>query len=80
LSNVTIGKTQATNDVDITEHFAIDYGGWVYGNEDKLLMWIPSVHWECLHRRSTIWISGKRGTILDLSNFVHGRSWATCIK
>jgi hypothetical protein len=53
--------------------------GWICGSKGELLMWIPSVHREYLHRPSTIWISGKRGTILNLSNFVHGRSWATCI-
>jgi WD40 repeat protein len=79
VSNVTIGNTVTANDVDFTEHFMIDGDGWVYGSEDELLMWIPSVYWEYLHRRSTIWISGKRGTVLNHSNFVHGRSWATCI-
>ena len=38
-----------------------------------------SVQREYLHRPSTIWISGGRGTILGLHNFVHGYSWATCI-
>jgi hypothetical protein len=53
--------------------------GWICGSKGELLIWIPSVHREYLHRRSTIWISGERGTVLNLSNFVHGRSWATCI-
>jgi WD40 repeat protein len=78
-SNVTIRKTETTNDVDFTDHFMINDEGWICGSKGELLMWIPSVHRIYLHRRSTIWISGKRGTSLNVSNFVHGRSWATCI-
>jgi WD40 repeat protein len=79
VSNLTTGKTETTNDFDFTDHSTIDDDGWICGIEGELLMWIPSVHRECLHRPSTIWISGNGGTILNLSNFVHGRSWATCI-
>jgi hypothetical protein len=79
VTNVTIGKTETTNDVDFTDHFRINDEGWVCGSKGELLMWIPSVHRVYLHRPSTIWISGKRGAVLDLSNFVHGRSWGTCI-
>ena len=79
ISYVTIGKTETTDDVDFTEHFIINDEGWACGSEGELLMWIPSVQREYLHRQSTIWISGNRGTILNRSNFVHGRSWATCI-
>jgi hypothetical protein len=79
MSNVTIGKTETTNDVDFTDQSTINDEGWICGIKGELLMWIPSVHRERLHRPSTIWISGERGTILNISNFVHGRSWATCI-
>jgi WD40 repeat protein len=79
VSNVTIGKTETTNDVAFTDHSVINNEGWICGSNGELLMWIPSVHREFLHRPRTIWISGKRVTILNLSNFVHGRSWATCI-
>jgi WD40 repeat protein len=79
VSNVTIGKTETANDVDFTDDFMINDEGWICGSKGELLMWIPSVHREYLYRRSTIWISGNRGTGLNLSNFVHGRSWATCI-
>ena len=82
VSNVTLGKTEPADDVDLTEHFVINDEGWVCGSKGELLLWIPSVHREYLHRRSTIWISGpygKRGTILNLSNFVHGRDWPSCI-
>jgi len=79
VSNVTIGRTETTNDVDFTDHFTINDEGWICGGKGELLMWIPSVHREYLQPPSTIWISGKRGTFLNLSNFVHGRSWATCI-
>jgi WD40 repeat protein len=76
-SNDTIGKTGTKNDVDLTDHFMMNDEGWICGGNGGLLMWIPSVHREYFCR--TIWISGKRRTILNLSDFVHGRSWATCI-
>jgi hypothetical protein len=41
--------------------------GWICGSKSELLMWTPSEHRGCLQ---PIWISGKRGTILNLSNFV----------
>jgi WD40 repeat protein len=77
--NITIGKTETTNDVDFNDHSTINGNGWICGSKGELLMWIHSLHRECLHSPSTIWISGESGTVLNLSNFVHGRSWATCI-
>jgi WD40 repeat protein len=79
VAKVTIQKTETTNDIDFFDHSLINDEGWICGSEGELLMWIPSVHREHLHRPSTVWISGKRGTSLNLSNFVHGRRWATCI-
>ena len=79
MSNVTIEKLETTNDVDFTDQSMINDEGWICGVKGELLMWIPSVHRERLHRPGTIWISSGRATILNLSNFVHGRSWATCI-
>jgi WD40 repeat protein len=79
LSKVVLGKTGTANDVEFTDHSVTNDEGWICGSKGELLMWIPSVHREYLHLPSTIWVSGKRGTVLNLSNFVHGRSWATCI-
>jgi WD40 repeat protein len=79
VSNVTIVKTETANDVDFTDDFIINDEGWICGSKGELLMWIPSAHRGYLHRPSTIWISDQRGTSLNLSNFVHGRSWAACI-
>ena len=79
VTNVTIRKTETTIEVDFTDHFIINDEGWICGNNGELLMWIPSVHREYLYRRSTIWISGDRGTSLNVSNFVHGHSWVACI-
>jgi WD40 repeat protein len=77
--NVTIGKTETTNDVDFTDYSTVNDAGWICGSKGELLIWIPSAHRDYLYRPSTIWISDKRGTKLDLSKFVHGCSWATCI-
>jgi WD40 repeat protein len=79
VSNVILGKTGAPNNIDFNDRSMINDEGWICGSKGELLLWVPSVHRESLHRPSTIWISGKRGTILNLSNFVSGRSWATCI-
>jgi WD40 repeat protein len=70
VSNVAIGKTETTNDVGFTDHFVINDEGWICGSKGELLMWTPSEHRGCLQPPSTIWISGKCGTILNLSNFV----------
>ncbi|KAI0266644.1 hypothetical protein BGY98DRAFT_926325, partial [Russula aff. rugulosa BPL654] len=51
---------------------------WIRGSDDELLMWIPPEQREYLHYPSTIWISGKRKTIPDISNSVRGPDWATC--
>ncbi len=77
--NVTKWKTETKNDVDFTDHSVVDEEGWICGSKGELLMWIPLMHREHLHRPSTVWISGEHETRLNLSNFEHGRSWATCI-
>ncbi|KAH8990555.1 hypothetical protein EDB92DRAFT_1864556 [Lactarius akahatsu] len=57
----------------------IDDDGWIRGDEGELLMWIPLTHRPNLHRPRNIWVAGKHETRLDLSNFVRGRSWTSCI-
>ncbi len=79
ISDVTKWKTETKNDVDFTDHSVINDEGWICGSKGELLMWIPPMHREHLHHPSTIWTSGEHETRLDLSTFVHGRSWATCI-
>ena len=77
--NATTGRTETIRDVDFTDHSTINDEGWICGSKGELLMWIPLIHRAHLHRPSTIWISGEHETRIDISNFVHGRSWATCI-
>ncbi len=79
MSNITKWKTENENDVDFTDHSVVDDKGWICGSKCELLMWIPVMHRKYLHHPSTIWVSGEHNTRLDLSNFEHGRSWATCI-
>jgi WD40 repeat protein len=64
--------------VNFTDQSVIDDDGWICGNKGELLMWIPPLHRTGLHRPSTIWVVGKHETRLDLSKFVHGRSWMRC--
>ncbi len=65
--------------VNFTDQSVINNDGWICGNKRELLMWIPPVHRANLHRPRNIWVAGEYETRLDLSNFVHGRSWMSCI-
>ena len=77
--DVTTGKTETTGQVDFTDQSEINDEGWILGSNDELLTWIPPVHRGNLHRPSHIWVVGEHETLLDLSTFVHGHSWSTCI-
>jgi WD40 repeat protein len=68
-----------TTQVYFTDQSVINKDGWICGKKHKLLMWIPPVHRANLHRPSNIWVAGEYETRLDLSNFVHGHSWTSCI-
>ena len=65
--------------VNFTDQSVINDDGWICGNRRELLMWIPPVHRANLHRPRNIWVAGEYETRLDLSNFVHGPSWMSCI-
>ena len=64
---------------DFTDHSVINEEGWICSDDGELLMWIPLIHRSHLHRPSNVWIAGEHETRLDLSTFVHGHSWTTCI-
>ncbi len=70
------GETETTGQVDFTNQPKINEEGRICGSNDELLMWIPPSYRVGLHRPS---ISGEHETRLDLSTFVHGHSWSTCI-
>jgi hypothetical protein len=71
-------STMTTRPLGITDHFIINEG-WICGSNGELLIWIPSIHRTHLHRPSNVWVTGVYETRMDLSTFVHGYSWATCI-
>jgi WD40 repeat protein len=62
--------------IQFTDQPSIDNDGWLHGEENELVLWIPELHRPCLHRPSTIWIAGKHETRLDLSDFAYGLNWA----
>jgi WD40 repeat protein len=64
-------------EIHFTDQSVINSDGWIYGDEEKLILWIPELHRPCLHRPSTIWIAGEHETRLDFSKFVYGSNWAT---
>ncbi|KAF8268106.1 WD40-repeat-containing domain protein [Lactarius quietus] len=72
-------ETEITEQVSFISQSKIDYEGWICGPNDELLMWIPPLHRTGLHRPSNVWVADKHETCLDLSTFVHGHSWNTCI-
>ncbi len=77
--NATTGHTETTRHVYFTDHSVINEEGWICGSRGELLMWIPLPHRAHLHRPSNIWVTGEYETRIDLSTFMHGHSWATCI-
>lgn len=77
--NTTAGNTETTRHVDFTDHSVVNKEGWICGRNGELLIWIPETHRANLHHPSNIWVAGKNETRLDLSTFVHGRRWASCI-
>ncbi len=73
------GKMETIKHVDITDHTVVNKEGWICGGKGELLMWVPQIHRPHLHRLGVIWIAGAHETCIDLSTFVHGCSWTTCI-
>jgi hypothetical protein len=76
---IHIGKLRAE---DIESHhfmdkFPINSDGWMYGENEELVLWIPPIHRPYIHRSNTIWVTGKDRTEVDFSKFVHGLNWAT---
>jgi len=53
-------------------------GGWVMGQDNELLFWVPLEHRQvlCLAHVETIW---GRPIKVDLSNFKSGTEWTECI-
>ena len=73
------GNTVTASHAEFTDHSIINEDGWICGSNGELLIWIPLMHRAHLHRPSNIWVGGKYETRMDLSGFVHGHRWATCI-
>ena len=76
-NEVTIRQTNSFP--QFTDYSIINDEGWICGSDGELLMWIPLIHREHLHRPSNVWVAGSYETRMDLSTFVHGDNWATCI-
>ena len=53
--------------------------GWVLGQADELLFWVPPVLRRGLYQpRNTLVIIDEITTQLDLTSFVHGEAWSRC--
>ena len=76
-NEVTIRQTNSFP--QFTDYSIINDEGWICGSDGELLMWIPLIHREHLHRPSNVWVAGRYETRMDLTTFVHGDKWATCI-
>jgi WD40 repeat protein len=77
--NSTAGNTETTPHVDFSDQSVVNKEGWICGSSGELLMWIPETNRAHLHRPGNVWVIGRYETHLDLSVFVHGRNWSTCI-
>src|SRR6266702_3279592 len=75
----TTRNIESIRHVDFNDHSVINDEGWICGSNGELLMWIPRIHRAGLHRPSNIWVAAAYQTRIDLSTFVHGHSWATCV-
>ncbi len=73
------GNTETTRHLIFTDYTMINKEGWICGSKGELLMWIPRMHRAYLHHLGVIWITSAYETYIDLSTFVPGQSWATCI-
>ena len=78
--NATTGNTVTATQVQFTDHSTINDEGWISGSNGELLLWIPLIHRANLHRPSNQWVSGQHETRMDLSTFVHGDRWTSCIE
>ena len=77
---IKTGNTGLTTEpVDFTDCSIINEEGWICGSNGELLVWIPLIHRAHLHRPSNVWVTGEHETRMDLSTFIHGYNWATCI-
>ena len=63
--------------IDLMNRFLINSDGWMCGEDNELLLWIPHLHRPYFQRAKTFWIGGQHETWLDLANFVHASNWAT---
>ncbi|KAH9942674.1 hypothetical protein B0H21DRAFT_696253, partial [Amylocystis lapponica] len=52
--------------------------GWILGENQELLLWIPPMYRKGLWSPRTKVIIGIPSTKLDFSHFVHGTSWVKC--
>jgi hypothetical protein len=52
--------------------------GWIIGPTGDLILWIPRELRYKLAPPTTIYIGYRESIHLDLSQFVHGESWAQC--
>ena len=77
--NATAAEMDIAKQVDFTDQSTINSEGWICGSKDELLVWIPQIHRLSLHRPRNIWVAGEHETRLDLSSFMHGPDWATCL-
>ncbi|KAJ7195989.1 hypothetical protein C8J57DRAFT_1421250 [Mycena rebaudengoi] len=57
---------------------ALDEHGWMKGEGDELLFWVPPENRAGLWFPDTLAIVGQHPTTVDLSRFVHGEYWIDC--
>ena len=59
-------------------HNARLINGWIQGKNSELMLWIPPYYRIGLQRLDSFILMGKQTIRVDLSQFVHGKSWVLC--
>jgi len=73
----------ASDPDDIFTEFIHEYhasaDGWMLGPNSELLFWVPPCHREGLWTPKEVYVIAEMVTRLDMSRFVHGKSWQDCV-
>jgi len=79
IADLTTEHRHSTHGYELTPQAMVD--GWVMGQDDQPLFWVPVEHRErlCVPPFRVVIEGSQISTMLDLSNSRFGRKWTECI-